>query len=129
MKLKLLIMTAVLTGIVVFTGCSTSSSSAVMKIESMTENGWEMSVDTLNGTDTVNLNSVTDEEAYTAEVAVGVTKGTVTIGFKNGSGEMVYTSEPFTQSGMFTAELDGDSYRMVLTAEDFGGTVEVAVTK
>lgn len=129
MKLKLLFTAAVLAGFVLLTGCTTSSSSAIMRICTYTENGWEMSVEKLNGTDVVNLSRATDGEAYTANVAVGVKNGAVTVEFRDKNGKAVYTSEKLTASGTVTAKLDGNAYNMALIADDFGGTVEVEVVK
>ena len=129
MKLKILFTAAVLAGFVLLTGCTTSSSSALMRICTYTENGWEMSVEKLNGTDIVNLSRATDGDAYTANVVVGVKNGAVTVEFRDKSGNAVYTSEKLTESGTVTAQLDGNAYYMALIADDFGGTVEVEVVK
>lgn len=129
MKLKILFAAAVLAGFVLLTGCTTSSSSALMRICVFTENGWEMSVEKLNGTDVVNLSKAVDGEACTINVAVGVENGAVTVEFRDKSGKAVYTSEKLTESGTVTAQLDGDVYYMALIADDFGGTVEAEVVK
>lgn len=129
MKLKIFFTVAVLMGFVLLTGCTTSSSSALMRICTYTENGWEMSVQKLNGTDVINLSRAVGGEAYTANVAVGVENGAVTVEFRDKSGKAVYTSEKLTESGTVTAKLDGNAYNMALIADDFGGTVEVEVVK
>ena len=128
MKIKYLI-TAAAISLVLLTGCTLSSGTAIMKAESLTENGWQMSVQSMSGTDVVNLNHAVKGEACTARVAVGVDKGSVTIEFRDNSGNAVYTSEKLTASGTVTAELDGSAYKMAVIAEEFGGTIEAEIVK
>ena len=127
MKHNLLLTCALIVLIMLASSCTYSSGSALMRISTMTENGYEMSVEKLNGTEAVNLRSVTKGEAYTANVAVEVKSGSLIVEFRDNGGNAVYTSEKLTQSGTVTAQLDKDAYRMVLIAEDFGGTVEAEV--
>lgn len=127
MKLRLKLTAVLAVCLMIFTGCTSSSSSAFMKVQSLTENGWIMNVEKLNGTDTVNLKPVINGEAYKADVIIGLEHGAVTIEFRDGSGNAVYTSEKMTKSGKLTVELDSSAYRMAVIAEDFGGTVEVEI--
>lgn len=128
MKARLILTVVMLAVLMVFTNCTADSGTAVMCVESQTADGWQMSVQKLNGTKTVNLSSKTDGKAYTADVKVSADNGTLVVEFIDKKGNTVYTSDIIDGNDTFTAELPASAYKMKLTAEDFGGMVEAFVS-
>lgn len=128
MKARLILTVVMLAVLMVFTNCTADSGTAVMCVETNTADGWQMSVQKLNGTKTVNLNSKTDGKAYTADVKVSADNGTLVVEFIDKRGNAVFTSDIIDGNETLTAELPASAYKMRLSAEDFGGMVEASVS-